>query len=313
MKKRKAKTIGIVGLLNKFPDNESATTYLESILWSGGAACKRCGNVENLTKQKDGHNSWCKACRKYFNVRTNTPMERSNISVRNWVIAIYMMMTARKSISSLQLSKELDITQKSAWFMMQRIRECFDVEYAEKLDGVVEVDEAYLGGKNKNKHKSKRQKGIAGGAGKMSVVGIKQRNGGVRLKVIDSLTKENIIDFIRKNVESGATVFSDKARVYKHRPYYDMELYDWDKVDHSKEEYVREEVHTNSIESVWAVLKRGYMGTFHKLSRKHLQRYINEFAFRLNEGNCEIDTIGRMDSVIKNAKNKNITYKELVK
>ena len=216
------------------------------------------------------------------------------------------MQTSRKSISSLQLSKELDITQKTAWFLLHRVREaCKQGDW--KLENVVEVDETYIGGKERNKHKNKQLKKGRGPVGKQAVIGARERDGDVRALAISKTDGKALKGFVHKNVEPGSTVYTDD-----HRGYLGLEGVNHDTVKHSAKEYVNGMAHTNGIGSVWAVLKRSYNGTFHHFSMKHVQRYVDEFTFRLNEGNCDIDTIDRIKSVCAASSGKRLTYEDLV-
>ena len=309
-KKRIAKTIGIMNLLNMLSTDDKVLAFFEAKIWNNGVYCPRCKGVEKLTKQKDNHNYWCGKCRKYFNVRTNTPLENSNITLRKWIIAIYLLMTARKGISSLQLSKELDITQKSAWFLTQRIRECFAYNNDNMLTNIVEVDETYIGGLESNKHRDKRVKGTQGRSNKtkIAVLGMKQRKGKVIAHSLNKTDSKTIQKSLDKHIKKDGIISTDEARFYKPIKHYKKVM-----VNHSVSEFVNGMASTNSIESVWANLKRGYNGVYHHFSKKHIDRYINEFTFRLNEGTCQIDTLDRIDSVIDNMQNNKLGYKELIK
>ncbi len=224
-----------------------------------------------------------------------------------WLYAIYLVQASRKSVSSLQLSKELEVTQKTAWFLMHRIRQaCKQDDWM--LTNVVEVDETYIGGKERNKHNSKKLKAGRGAVGKQVVIGARERGGNVKAKAIARADAETLKGFVHANVQAWSTVYTDE-----HKGYHCLHevLFNHESVKHSAKEYVNGMAHTNGIESVWAILKRGYHGTFHHFSFKHLQRYVDEFTFRLNEGNCERDTIDRMKSLCAASANKRLTYRDL--
>jgi len=301
-----AKTISIIELLSEFSTEHKSIKWLEKIRWNKEPICPHCGGIANISKQKSKkHTYWHKDCRKQFTVKTNTIMHASKIPTQKWVVAIYYMLTARKGISSLQLSKELGITQKSSWFMLQRIRQaCKQGSF--KLSNIVEVDETYIGGKEKNKHANKKLNAGRGAVGKTAVFGMKERGGKVKAMVVNRTNKKTLQGKIHNNIQAKSTVFTDDFRGYL-----GLQGFSHKTVNHSAKEYVNGMAHTNGIESVWAVLKRGYNGTFHNISTKHLSRYIDEFVFRLNEGNCQIDTKDRMVSLFKGIGNNRISYKEL--
>ena len=222
---------------------------------------------------------------------------------------MYLMVTARKGVSSVQLAKEIGVTQKSAWFMLQRLREsCRNPN--DPLSGIVEIDEAYFGGSETNKHDSKKLKGGRGPVGKTAVLGMRERKGRVIATPLPSTDHGTMQRTIRKNVELFSVAHTDD-----HRSYIGIDAFmtRHHTVNHTKNEYVRGNVHTNSIESVWAVMKRGVYGVYHQVSKKHMSRYLNEFTFRLNQGACANHTLDRIDAMFTGSLNKRLTYKSLVK
>ncbi len=300
-------TISTFQLFQMFPDAESARVYLESRLWPDGAVCPACKASERITARKGGFYR-CNACQIDFTIRTGTIFERSHVPLHKWLYAMYLLVTARKGISSMQLAKEIGITQKSAWFVLHRIREACGGPKLTKLKGIVELDECFIGGKERNKHEHKKLKAGRGAVGKTAVLGMRERDGRTVLAPMDERTMQAVTAHIHNNIELGTQLYTDDGIVFSDL---DGLFFKHESVNHSAGEYSRGIASTNSIESVWAVLKRGVYGTFHHISPKHVGRYTDEFAWRLNEGNVKNHTTERLDSMVGAISGKRLTYERL--
>ena len=307
MKKRKATTLSLFQLSAMFPTVESAVRYFEGIRWKGSPTCTKCDRAEKITAQKKVGTYWCGSCRAYFTVFTNTPLERNKIDARKWLFAAYLVLTARKGISSYQLSKELAVQQRTAWYMLHRLRTACE-SGSVLLSGIVEMDDTYVGGSEKNKHAAKKSGKGTGPVGKAVVLGMRARGGSLKAMVVPNIRDTTVHQATRAHVAPGAVVCTDTHPSYRKLC---TLVSHHDTVNHETKEFAKGFVHTNGIESVWAVLKRGLKGVYHHVSPKHLARYVDEFSFRLNEGNCQVDTKDRMAALFGAMPGKPITYKEL--
>ena len=301
-------SISLVELFRMFPDDSTAEAWFIKQYWPNGIACPDCGSLSVQTGAK--HKSMpfrCRDCKKRFSTRTGTVMQSSKLGYQVWAIAIYLLTTSLKSVSSMKLHRDLSVTQKTAWHLAHRIRESMIRQGDEGLlKGPVEVDETYVGGLRKNMPKSKREKLEGRGpAGKTAVVGIKDRGTNeVRAKVVDSTDAETLQGFIVEHTEPSAKVYTDDAMAYSNLPF------DHESVKHSVAEYVKGQAHTNGVESFWSTLKRAHKGTFHRLSYKHLPKYVDEFADKHNVRS--MDTLKQMASIARRMGGRRLRYKDLV-
>ncbi len=304
------KHLSLVEIMDMFPSEDVARDWFEKNRWPDGVTCPHCDaeTVSAVASQKPM--PWrCRSCRRHFSVKTGTVMAHSKIPLRKWAIAVYLSATSLKGVASLHLQHDLGLSYKSAWFMAHRIREAM-ASGGGLLSGPVEVDETYIGGREKNKPLSQRQRpGRAkrGPAGKAMVVGIKdRRTGEIRARAVERGITGKLRGFVEEHTEPGATVYSDEARAYVGLRYIG---YRHQAVHHAAGEYVNAQAHVNGVESFWSMLKRGYHGTFHHFSAKHLQRYADEFATR--QGLRELDTIDLMAAIAARMVGRRLTYAQL--
>ncbi|MCY3610461.1 MAG: IS1595 family transposase [Gemmatimonadetes bacterium] len=298
------KGISLLDLAERFADEEKARVWFESLVWPTERACPGCGSVNTHEAKHPKMPYRCRDCRKYFSVKTGTVMAGSPLPLRKWAYAIYLDVTSLKGVSSMKLHRDIGVTQKTAWFMQQRIREAFANVGPMIFEGPVEVDETYVGGLERNKH-ARDKLHERHWEGKTAVVGMKDRaTNQVTARVVERQDGETLRDFVETHAGPGATLYTDDASAYKGtgRPH--------ETVKHSVGEWVRGLAHTNGVESFWSMLKRAHKGTFHKLSAKHLQRYVNEFAGRQNIR--ELDTIEQMGHVVARLIGRRLLYRDLI-
>ena len=300
------KGISLIQALQQFGDDTQAEAWFVSRRWPNGIRCAECDG-DAITPRKSTRKTpqhHCTSCKANFTVKTGTIMHDSKLPLSKWALAFYLYSTSLKGVSSMKLHRDLEITQKSAWHLAHRIRETWNDE-TQKMAGPVEVDETYIGGKERNKHESKKLRAGRGPVGKTAVVGVKDRGTGqIASEVVASTDAGTLQDFVKRHTGPDTMVYTDEARAYigLPRPH--------ESVKHSVSEFVRGMAHTNGMESHWAALKRGYDGVYHHMSPKHLGRYITEFAGRHNTR--PLDTVDQLGIMAANAEGKRLTYAELI-
>lgn len=292
-------------LVQIFSSEEKCIEYLESIRWKDGVVSP-FDPTSKVYKCSKGY--WCKNTNKVFNVKTRTIFENTKISLQKWFMAIWLITSHKKGISSIQLSKDIHVTQKTSWFMLQRIRNCFECENQHNLSNEVEIDETYIGGRERNKKQSNEKSGTQGRSikTKVPVIGMIERKGKLVSHIIENAKSVTLTSAIMDKVDKTATIYTDEWKGY----YTIDKIYNHLFVKHKENEFVNGKVSTNTIEGFWGLLKRGILGIYHKISKKHLQMYIDEFVFRYNTR--KISEIQRFEFLIFNITNR-ITYNDLIK
>jgi transposase-like protein len=297
-----------------FHNETAAIAHLEAIVWPQGAFCPRCGGFDRITPVKGGRAGLrrCGPCKREFTVTVGTIFERSHVKLHKWFQAAHLMASSKKGISAHQLHRTLKVQYKTAWFMEHRLREAMrELNPKEPLGGegkIVEMDETFIGGLEKNKHRSKRQHRGTGGVGKEAVYALVERSGSVRSHHVPAVTADNLRPIIAAQIDGATLVYTDEGatskglgRLFgKHQS-----------VNHSIGEYVRGDVHTNTIEGYFSVLKRGINGTYHHVSQRHLKRYLAEFDFRYNARSAlGIEDTERTRRVLSGIVGKRLTYRD---
>ncbi len=276
--------MNLISVFNQFPDQQSCIDHLEGIRWPEKAACPLCAS-DRVARKVEGHKvgRWnCHACKSSFNVLSGTIFQKTKIPLQKWFLAISLMANAKKSLSSYQLARDLELTQQSAWFMQQRIRAAMASSDGELLQGIIEADETYLGGKEGNKHESKKQHSGRGPTGKTPVVGALEREGQVRAKVADDTKGRTVLGFISQSVEvSESSLITDEYTAYVNA----HNLMPHRTVNHSAGQYVDEHdktLHTNTIEGFWSLLKRAWYGSHHKYTKGWSPLFVAEAVWKYN-------------------------------
>lgn len=305
-------TITLSELESYFKDEDSARDFLEKLRWPEQPVCPHCGSINDHyhiegkegSKKPSRKGLWkCKDCRQPFTVTIGTIFEDSHVPLHKWLYALYLMIASKKGISAHQLHRMLGVTYKTAWFMAHRLRHSMtdDKPLSEKMSGIIEADECYVGGKGRGVGKKHCGRGTL----KAPVVALVERDGRVKSKHIDRVTSANLKGIIRENVETTSTIMTDDLYLYHGL---DKEFYAHKVVEHSKKIYSKPGgIHTNTIEGYFGILKRGINGVYQHVSKGHLQKYLSEFDFRYNSR--KITDAERAILALKGIEGKRLTYR----
>lgn len=277
--------MNILEVITRFPDQETCINYLEGVKWSNKPQCPYCKSKQS-TKRKDTQRHQCNSCNRSYSVLVGTIFEDTKLSLSKWFLAITLILNAKKGLSSRQLSRDLGINRNTGWYLQMRIRKAMqEGEDKDLFNGIVEIDETYIGGTKGNHSKQKRQQrresglNITGMEDKQAVIGLLERAGRIKLQVIEKAHGKTIKPIIEQSVSKDAILVTDGFGAYAGlgKQYKEHHV-----LNKEREEYVKGEYHTNTLEGFWTLLKRGIYGQYHKVSAKHLQSYLNEFTFKYN-------------------------------
>ena len=298
----------IFDLLQAFPDEISCIKHLENLRWNGNPISPF--DPESKVYVCAGNKYKCKNTGKYFNVQTGTIFGNTKIPLQKWFLALYVFSSHKKGISSHQLARDISVTQKSAWFLLHRLRYAFDhPNFKQTLGNIVEIDETFVGGVSGNKHASKRKKNAQGNTthDKAIVFGMKERDGIMIAQVVVNRNKETLLPIIHQTIEDGSVIMTDEYTAYKDLKHTHAHY----RLNHGAKEYVNEMAHINGVENFWSHLKRGLDGIYHWVSKDHLQSYVDEFTLRYNTRKDSTQT--RFDLILAGVAGKRLTYQDLIK